>query len=47
VAVFLRLMSYGLTLFVFAAVWCCGLLIPINATVRFFLGGGGGGAASP
>ncbi len=32
-AVFLRLINYGLVLFAFCTVWCCLLLIPINATV--------------
>ncbi|KAI8468680.1 MAG: hypothetical protein J3K34DRAFT_426590 [Monoraphidium minutum] len=32
VVVFLRLLKYGLTLFTFATLWCCIVLIPINAT---------------
>lgn len=34
VAVFLRLLRYGTILFGFATLWCCIVLIPINATVR-------------
>ncbi len=40
-AVFLRLINYGLVLFAFCTVWCCVLLIPINATVGGWGVGGG------
>jgi len=39
VAVFLRLLNYGLILFAFCTVWCCVVLMPINATVRILVFG--------
>ena len=37
VAVMLRLLTYGWTLFAFCTFWCCVLLMPINGTAGFLV----------
>ena len=46
VAVFLRLLEYGAVLFAFVSLWCCVVLLPVNATVGARGGAGGQGEAA-